>query len=426
MKQKWMKLMSLALAGVLVLGLSACGETQSSQSAAQTNAAAAQAEANTADTQSQSGGETASQVTQAATGSGAIDSAELFTERDLTQTAELSEAVSYTLEDGQTLTLTEAGVYVLSGTAVNASVVVEAGDEDKVQLVLEGLHLSNDNSPCVYVKGADKVFLTTAQGSENSLSVSGSFSADGDMNTDAVIFSKADLVLNGLGTLRIESSDNGVSCKDDLKITGGSLEILCGARALEANDSIAIADGSIEIQAGSDGLHSDNDEDDTQGWIWIGGGSLEIQAEDDAVHALSILQIDDGRLNISAAEGLEATWVQINGGEISISASDDGINGAAKSSAYTPTIEINGGSLTIVMGAGDTDGIDSNGNLVITGGTVDVTAQNPFDYDGSASCTGGTLIVNGSQVDSIPNQFGGMGGMGGGPGSGSMPGGGRR
>jgi len=106
--------------------------------------------------------------------------------------------------------------------------------------------------------------------------------------------------------------------------------------------------------------------------------------------------------------------VQINGGTVTVNASDDGINASSKSSCYDIVAEFNGGYVTVVMGAGDTDGIDSNGDLYIRGGTVDVTGQSAFDYDGRAEYTGGTIIVNGQQVDSIPNQMmGGRGGMGG-------------
>ena len=85
-------------------------------------------------------------------------------------------------------------------------------------------------------------------------------------------------------------------------------------------------------------------------------------------------------------------------------------------------MEINGGSLSIDMGRGDTDAIDSNGNLIITGGTISINAQSAFDWDGNLTRTGGTVIVNGTETDELPNQFGG--GMGGGPGGmGGGPGG---
>ena len=288
---------------------------------------------------------------------------------------------------------------------------MEAGDEDKVQLVLDGVTMTNDSTPCIYVKSADKVFVTTTD-SENTLSVTGTFTADGDTNTDAVIFSKDDLVLNGVGVLNIQSSDNGVTCKDDLKITGETINIVCQSDGLEANDSIRIADGEISISTNKDGIHAENDDDDTVGYFYMCGGTLKVKAGDDAVHATTIVQIDGGELDLSAHEGLEATWIQINDGTVNIAASDDGINAAYKSAKISPTAEFNGGYVTIVMGSGDTDAVDSNGNLIITGGTLDITAQSPFDYDGVCQKTGGTLIVNGTETDTISNQMmgGGMGG----------------
>lgn len=342
---------------------------------------------------------------------GAIDTTDLFTDRDLEQTADLSEATTYTVSDGETINITSDGVYVITGTASNASIIVEAGDEDKVQLVLDGVTMTNDSTPCIYVKSADKIFVTTTD-SENTLSVTGTFTADGDTNTDAVIFSKDDLVLNGVGVLNIQSSDNGVTCKDDLKITGGTINIVCQSDGLEANDSIRIADGEISISTNKDGIHAENDDDDTVGYFYMCGGTLKVKAGDDAVHATTIIQIDGGAIDLSAHEGLEATWIQINDGTINIAASDDAINAGYKSAKISPTAEFNGGYVTIVMGSGDTDAVDSNGNLIITGGTLDITAQSPFDYDGVCQKTGGTLIVNGTETDTISNQMmgGGMGG----------------
>ena len=110
--------------------------------------------------------------------------------------------------------------------------------------------------------------------------------------------------------------------------------------------------------------------------------------------------------------------MQLNGGTIQIQASDDGINAARKSRSYAAAVEINGGDITVVMGSGDTDGIDSNGSITVNGGTVNVTGRSTFDCDGAATYNGGTIIVNGQQLSYIPNQMmgggrGGMGGMGG-------------
>ena len=344
--------------------------------------------------------------------SSALDTADLFTSRDLEQEADLSEAKAVTVSDGETVTIKTGGVYVIKGTASNAQILVTASDDDKVQLVLDGVSITNESIPCIYIKNADKVFVTTTE-SENTLSVTGTFTADGDTNTDAVIFSRDDLTLNGKGILNISSTDNGISSKDDLKITGGTINIACTSDALEANDSILMADGTVAVSTSKDGLHAENDEDNTKGYIYIRGGNLTVEAGDDAVHATTIAQVDGGTLTLTGREGIEGTWIQINDGTVSISASDDGINAGQKSQITTPTAEFNGGTITIVMGSGDTDAVDSNGNLIINGGTLDITAQSPFDYDGSGQLNGGTLIVNGTETTSLANQMGG-GGMGGG------------
>ena len=351
--------------------------------------------------------------TASTSGSSALDTSDLFSSRDLEQTADLTGAENITVSDGETYTVSKEGVYVVTGSASNAQIVVSAGDEDKVQLVLDSVSITNESTPCIYVQNADKVFVTTTD-SENTLTVSGAFTADGDTNTDAVIFSRDDLVINGTGTLNIVSSENGISGKDDLKVTGGTINITCTADALEANESILVADGTISIKSDKDSLHAENDEDNTVGYIYIADGTITIEAGDDAIHATTIAQVDGGTIDLTGAEGIEGTYIQINGGEISIAAADDGINAGQKSNFATPTVEVNGGELTIVMGSGDTDGVDSNGNLYLNGGTLNITAQSPFDYDGTARNNGATLIVNGSETDSITNQMMGGGGMGGG------------
>lgn len=347
----------------------------------------------------------------AETASPIYSAGDLFTSRDYEQTADLSGAVSYTVSDGQDIRITDAGVYVLTGSASNVTVNVEAGKDDKVQLVLDGVSVANTNFPVIYVKTADKVFITVS--GDSALSVTGAFASDGSTKTDGVIFSKTDLTLNGTASLTVSSTDNGIVCKDDLKITGGTYTVTASTKAVDANDSIRIAGGALSLTAGTDGLHAENDGDDTKGYVYIGGGNLTISAGDDGIHALSVVQIDGGTLNIKAAEGIEGTYVQFNGGTVNIQSTDDGVNAAYKSSAYTPTVEINGGDITVAMGAGDTDGIDSNGNIIMNGGTVTVTGNSTFDYDGTAQYNGGTIIANGQQIAYIPNQMMGGGTMGG-------------
>ena len=332
---------------------------------------------------------------------GVYKSNELFTNRDLMQTADLSSAVYYIVSDGQDVHITTEGVYVFRGSAVNVTVYVEAGDLDKVQLVLDGVSITNDHRPGIYAIGADKVFVTTS--GDSSLTVTGAFAEDGSANPDGVIFSRADLVLNGTAKLTLTSTDNGAVCKDDLKITGGTYVINAASKALAANDSIRIAGGNFTLSTGTDGLHAENNKDYHLGYVYIGGGEFTITAGDDAIHASSVIQIDDGSFAITAAEGIEGTYVQINGGTFNIQAWGDGINAARKSSAYRPAFEINAGEITIIMASGDTDGIDSNGDIYINGGTINITGSSAFDFDGTAEYRDGVIIVNGQEINSIPS-----------------------
>ena len=410
---------SLTAAGLLVLALGGCTSATAANSSSAKSASSVPVS------------QTATTVSTTASAS-TIDTSDIFSDRDMEQTADTSSATNYTVQSGEDITISEAGVYVLTGSAQDVTVKVDAADDAKVQIVLDNVSITNEDAPAIYVVSADKVFVTTAEGSTNTLSTTGTFTADGDTNTDAVIFSKDDLTLNGLGTLEISSTDNGVTSKDDLTITGGTYFVTSVHHAFEAHDSIAIADGTFKVNAQKDAFHSEYDEDDTVGYVYIADGDFTIDAGDDGIQGTTITQIDGGSFTINAVEAIEGTVVQINGGTIDISASDDGINASNKSTAYSPTIEINDGNITITMGSGDTDAIDANGSIVINGGTIDITANSPFDYDTTGELNGGTVTVNGSQVTELTNQMmggpggGQMGGQGGGPGSSAGgPGGGK-
>ena len=363
---------------------------------------------------------------QAVTTGGVIETADMFSKRDLEQSPDLTDSEQLTVSDEQTINITKEGIYVISGTASNCTIKVDTDSESKVQIVLNNVNITNENFPAIYVVSADKCFITSV--GENSLSVTGTFKADGNTNTDAVIFAKDDIVFNGTGGLTIDSSNNGISCKNDIKFTGGTYTITSVKDSIEAKDSISVYNGTFKINSSKDAFHSEDDEDDTTGTIYIADGTFDITAKSDALQTIKAVQIDGGTFDITASEGIEGTYVQINGGTINISASDDGINASKKSSVYsTPTIEVNGGNLTIVMGQGDTDGLDANGDIIVNGGTINVTAQmSSFDYDGKAEFNGGTIIINGEQVDEIPQSMmpGGMGGRDGMKFNGQMPDGG--
>ena len=281
------------------------------------------------------------------------------------------------------INITEPGTYIVSGSTNNGMIIVNVGEEEDVQLVLQDVNLNSATSAAIYVISADETYITLE--GENTLSNGGSYVAIDSNDIDAVIFSKDDLTINGSGVLNIDATvEHAIVCKDDMVITGGTYNLTAQEDCINTNDSLAIT-----------------------------AGTFTLNCLDDAIHTDGILQIDGGAFDITAAEGLEGTYITINDGTFVISASDDGINAAQKVSDYTATLVINGGDITITMGPGDTDGIDSNGNIYINGGVTRITGQSTVDYDGEAVKNGGTLIINGEETDIIPNQF-----MGGGPGGG--------
>ncbi len=405
---------AVTLAVLLTLSIAGCSKEEVSSGAAvaatQTASQAVSSNTSSADSATSSTTETSTASAEAST----TDTTELFSDRDLEQSADLTAATQMKLVSNQDVTLSKEGVYVLSGDVENVTVTVDAAAEDaKVQIVLDGASIKNDDSPAIYVKAADKVFVTSTD-SENHMEVTGSYVADGDTNLDAVIFSKADITLNGTGTLAIVSSQgNGISSKDDLKITGGVYTIQSAADAIEANDAILINDGTVTIDTDKDALHSENADDAALGNIYIEGGTLNINAADDAITANNLVQIDGGTINIeTSVEGIEANNIIVNDGQITLYASDDGINATPKVNEAA-SIVVNGGTIKVSMGSGDTDAFDANGDIAINGGTINVEATSAFDADGTAQLNGGTVTVNGEQITEITESRMGGGGQGG-------------
>lgn len=346
-----------------------------------------------------------------------LDTSNMFTQTDLTQTVDTTNAKKITLEDGKDVTIDAAGTYVITGTAKNSTVIVNASADAEVHLVFDNVSITNTNKPTVYAVNAKNVYVTTTQNSTNNLKVTGEFTEDDGNDINAVIFAKTNITLNGLGTLNIDSSANGVASNSDLKITGGIYNVNTIKHGFKALNSIRVADGTFNINATKDGFHSENEDDLTTGYVYIAGGNFTINSEDDGIQGTSITEIDGGTFAINAVEGIEGTYVQINDGTIKIYATDDGINASEKATNYDVQIEINGGNLDITMAEGDTDALDANGTLTINGGYINITAQFAFDFDLTASLNGGTVIVNGTQVTSITNSMmeggGGPGGFGG-------------
>lgn len=386
----------------------------------------------------------------------AMDTGALFSTRDMDAGYDESAAVSIQLNDdtalcsssavaidGGEITLLAEGVYILSGTLAEGQVVVDAGDADKVQIVLSGADITSAASASIYCREADKVFLTLAEGTENSLNNGGSFQPVDDSNIDAVVFSKTDLTLNGSGSLTVTSpGGHGIVSKDELTITGGSYTVTAAKHGFTGKDSVAIAVGSFNITSGSDGIHAENADDAAKGFLYIAGGSFTIDAQGDAISASGELQIDGGSYALTAGGGSAGATMKagdtmqrpgfrdfsaagtlsdaadttedtasckgikaggdltVSGGSFDLDTADDAVHSGAD-------VTITGGEWTLRTGD---DGIHADAAVLIQAGRFAI----PYCYEGvegpSVTIDGGTLDIT-ARDDGI-NAAGGADGSG--------------
>ena len=262
--------------------------------------------------------ESQTEAAEASNIDGILDSSDMFTNRDKEIGYDEESAIAINLSDGvstadsdsvvidgDTITITEEGTYILSGSLTNGQIVVEA-ENAKVQLVLDNADISCETSAAIYVKAADKVFITTTDGSTNTVCTSGEFEAIDDNNIDAAIFSKSDLTLNGAGSLEVTCPNgHGILSKDDLAITSGEYVVDAGKHALSGKDSVRIAGGTFELAAGRDGIHSENTDEEEKGFVYIENGSFTITSDGDGIDASYVVEIVDGSFDITAGGGYE-------------------------------------------------------------------------------------------------------------------------
>lgn len=389
--------------------------------------------------------ETSSENSSSATEITYLNADDMFTDRDKEVGYDEDTATAITLSDNasscdsssvsisdNTITITDEGTYLLTGSLSDGQVIVDA-DDKKVQLVLDSVDINCDTSAALYVKAADKVFVTLASDSENTLNNTNDFVAIDDNNIDAVIFSKDDLTLNGSGTLTVTAKyGHGIVSKDDLVITSGTYQITAAKHALSGQDSVRIADGILTLNAGTDGIHSENTDDDTKGFIYIAngdisitadsdgfdaeetlqvdGGNIEVAAGDDGLHADGDLIITDGTINVTKSyEGLEGMTVTVEDGDISVVSSDDGINAA---------------------GDGTSEESSQSGTPPEKPDGSDSTEDRPeppsgFDKNDNSSANSNSDSNSDSKPADLPDGNGGPGGGNGAPGGGNGgPGGG--
>lgn len=447
---------------------------------------------------------------------------------------------------GSVYTITKGGTYTLTGK-LSGQILVEAPDDDVVELELNGVSIAYDGDSPIKAVSGSKLEISAKKGTDNIVTDNRSAkTTDIESQGEGAISADIDLKLKGTGTLVVTGNyNNGVHTTKDLTIQKLTLKSTGYNNAIKGKDSVTIASGTIQAYAKTgDGIKTEDsdisskgnqrgtvvisggtvyidalcdgidaaynveiDEADSEfptkitvktgtkssnyskstfkadsekglkaenqitvnkgtivvessddafhvdygttlgnnskglGHIVINDGLIQVASGDDGLHADNTLTINGGKIVVTGAtEGFEANYIKINGGYSYIYGTDDGVN-CSKKSFNNCSFTMNGGYLDVAISNGDTDGIDSNGDFTLSGGTI-VTRGSPgttgsgmstgLDVDGTISMTGGTLIAfNGLEksptssstikyagTSGASSNGGGFGPGGGGPGGG--------
>lgn len=423
-----------------------------------------------------------------------------------------------------TVTISKAGTYIVSGSVSDGQLIVDSSDTGYVQLVLDNVSITARNSSAIYVKNADNVLLTLPEGTENEVTDGEEYEPEDEVESlNAAIYSKDDLIINGSGNLTVTGNYNhGIQSKDDLVIISGNIQVHSLGDGIVGKDSVLVKEAVITIEAGGDGIKSTNAVQD-KGYIYLdnphitimavndgiqaetcmviengvydittGGGSINAPAKqrdefapgmgkwdggypemreemipeqetgdntvpdsakgfkagvditinggsftcdtfddtihsdnsitinngimtlasgDDGIHSDMVLTVNGGEIEIKKSyEGMESAVIYVNAGKITLTADDDGINAAGGSEASGMggrnsltgagdyEMVFNGGTVLIYA---DGDGLDSNGKIVINGGTLWIEGptdggNSAVDYESGLEVNGGTFFAAGS------------------------------
>ena len=237
-----------------------------------------------------------------------------------------------TVEDG-TLTITKAGTYKLSGE-YQGQIKIETADSDAVRLVLDNANITNSSGAALNVVNADEVILYSASGTTNTISDGADYTATGEDDPDAVVYSKADLTIAGEGTLKVNGNhEDGIHTSDGLVIASGTLEVNAANTGIKGKDYVDILGGTINVTAQQDGIKSTNDTDEGQGWTRLSNGTVTVNAGDDGFKASRVVEISGGSLTVEQSdEGIEAQYINVSGGDVNVTSADDGMNASLKTS----------------------------------------------------------------------------------------------
>ena len=344
------------------------------------------------------------------------------------------------VENG-TITITSGGTYRITGE-YSGQVKIEAAKTDTVRLVLDNAKITNSTGAAINVVSAAEAIIYTAAGTTNTVADEANYTATGDDDPDAAIYSTANLTLAGEGSLSVKGSyEEGIHTTGGLVIASGTLEVNAANTGIKGKDYVDITGGIVNVTAAQDGIKSTNTDDESLGFTRLSAGSVTVSAGDDGLKAPHTLEISGGTLNIEKSnEGIEAQYINILDGDVTVNSTDDGINASLKDSSSDTSSDTTSGTAAAGQqtqqnqngqvqqapaGGGaapggsqgstgqnqnmpqpPTDGAMPGGGggtfevidaaINISGGTVTVNAEGDgIDSNGTATFSGGTVTVNG-------------------------------
>ncbi|MBQ2662375.1 MAG: carbohydrate-binding domain-containing protein, partial [Clostridia bacterium] len=334
------------------------------------------------------------------------DQAGTWTDSDIKATIALSGTGATVTGTGASasngvVTITEAGYYMVSGS-LNGQICVETAATDKVQLIFNGVTITNTTGPAVYLKTADKVFITLPAGTSSTLK-DGAGYTNVDATTlepNACLFSKVDLTINGSGTLSVTGSyDHAINSKDDLVICNATINVPSAAGdGMRGKDLFAAKNAKLTINATGDGIQS-SDTDVTKGNVILDNSTVTVTATADGIQAENQLQAVGSTIKATvnsttsdALKGKNSVFLANN--NITVTSSGDGIKASNETDAAYGNIVITSGTFSITA---TDEAVLAEGTLQVTGGTfttIKSTAGDGIKARDLVYLSGATMTVN--------------------------------
>lgn len=318
-----------------------------------------------------------------------------------------------------TVTISRGGSYRISGTLEDGQVYVDAGSNETVELVLEGVDITNLSGAAIYIENAGCTCILLEEGAINRLQ-SGTETEiktvgeeDGQDAKGAALYAKDDLSVTGTGSLQVFGYiNNGIHTKNNLTIESGNIEVEALNNGIKGKDSVTITGGNFSILSGGDGIKSDDTTGDGYGIVSIAGGDFFIQSRGDAVQAENSLMISDGTFHIITGDGSGSLLPQPQSSRDNPDAGwdlSDITQDSAKGLKCGVKIEVTGGFLSVDS---CDDAIHSNGTVLISGGTLMLAARDDgIHADVELGITGGDIQIAKSYEGLEANQISIEGGL---------------